>query len=239
MNLSMSRQHEVDRLLKELDFVDLYKSYEWNGDTWEKGFPDLFRLEQEISGAARRNSLGKVHLLQIAKWGRYPNPATIDCDEPIRIGLYHDGAPAEWLSGEPENAVLIIAGRTRGLGPTYSSKVLHFAVPQIFGAIDTRLVRTFGRGDHQRANRYLILDLEAEEEGKHWKINAPPVIWPREYGTWIKILNDIAGYLNEKSAPCPHPQRYYEAGLRGEGVWLPADVETALFSYASQVVKGK
>ncbi|MDG6251256.1 MAG: hypothetical protein QCH34_10560, partial [Methanocalculus sp.] len=72
MNLTMSQQREVARLLADLNLPDLYTSYEWKGDVWEKGFPDLFRLEQEISNAARQYSLGKQHLFQIATWGRYP-----------------------------------------------------------------------------------------------------------------------------------------------------------------------
>jgi hypothetical protein len=31
----------------------------------------------------------------------------------------------------------------------------------------------------------------------------------------------------------PHPDEYIAADLREEGVWIAADVETALFSYAS------
>jgi len=236
MTLTPSHQKEVARLLKDLNLPNLYKHYDWNGDTWEKGFPYLFRLEQDISKAARQYSLGKEHLMEIARWGGLPNPKRIDCPEPIKITLYTNDAPAEWLEREPENAVWILEGQTRGFGPTYCSKVLHFAVPSIFGAIDTRLVRTFGQGD-PGARPYKLLDLAVTRKGKRWEIKSRQAGWPREYGTWTTILNHIAKTLNEKGEECPHPPQYLQSGLRKKGVWLPADVETALFTFASQEIQ--
>jgi len=54
-----------------------------------------------------------------------------------------------------------------------------------------------------------------------------------EYGTWTAILHRIAGTLNEGSIACPHPMTLSTANLRDQGIWLPADVEMALFAYAS------
>jgi len=234
MILTSPQQQEVTRLLEDLNLPTLYRQYDWMGDTWEKGFPDLFRLERDISRAARQYSLGKQHLLEIAKWGKHPNPKRIDCQDPIKITLYENDSPAKWLEREPENAVWILEGQTRGFGPTYCSKVLHFAVPQLFGAIDTRLVRTFGQGD-PAAQRYPLLDLKVT--GKRWAIESRQAGWPREYGTWTAILNHIAKTLNEKGEECPHPPQYLQSGLRKKGVWLPADVETALFAYATKEIQ--
>ena len=145
--------------------------------------------------------------------------------------------PAIWLEKEPENAVCILECKVRGFGPTYCSKILHFAVPQIFGAIDTRLVRVFGRGDTQCGGRYQLLELSVSLSGNRWQISQSQKEWPGEYGTWVHILNHIARSLNSGGIPCPHPPQYLQSGRREEGKWLPADVETVLFSYASQVVK--
>ena len=41
----------------------------------------------------------------------------------------------------------ILQRKIKGLGPTYLSKVLRFALPSEFGAIDTRIVRVVGMGD--------------------------------------------------------------------------------------------
>lgn len=70
------------------------------------------------------------------------------------------GAPAYRLMHEPEETIRIVEWRVRGFGPTYASKLLRFAVPQVFGAIDIRLVRIFGRGD-PGMQRYPLLDLAA------------------------------------------------------------------------------
>jgi hypothetical protein len=46
----------------------------------------------------------------------------------------------------------------------------------------------------------------------------------------------MADHLNSQGIKCPHLEAYYEEKMRERDVWLPADVETALFSYASQVI---
>ena len=225
-------QQKINKLLKDLDLRDLYKKYEWKGDSHSNGFPDLFRLETEISDAARKNSIMQHHLVDIAKWGKLRNTKKISCQEPIKLTLYVNNLPASWLATEPENAISILDAQVKGFGPTYASKILHFAVPQIFGALDTRLVRIFGNS----APKYYLLNLVAEKSGDRWLIPPSQTGWPGEYGIWIGILKNIADRLNEEHKFCPHPQKYLESGLREEGIWLPADVETALFSYASQEI---
>ncbi len=101
----------------------------------------------------------------------------------------------------------------------------------------TRLVRVFGKGDSHCGGRYQLLELSVSLSGKRWQISPSQEKWPGEYATWVQILNDIAGTLNNDGISCPHPPQYLQSGRREEGKWLPADVETALFSYASQVVK--
>lgn len=236
MPLTSSQKEMIAEFLNEHNLSDLYKEYVWKGDTWEKGFPDLFRLEQEISAAARNYSLSQDHLVQIARWGGHPNPKRVSCRYPIKITLYEGNSPAEWLQREPENAVWILEGQTRGFGPTYCSKLLHFAVPQVFGALDTRLVRTFGKGDLD-SQQYPLLDLNVTLSGKRWSISSSQVGWPSEFETWTEILNHIAQSQNRQRNECPHPLKYYQAGLREKGIWLPADVETALFRYATKIVK--
>jgi len=44
----------------------------------------------------------------------------------------------------------------------------------------------------------------------------------------------LAHHLNETGVACPHPDAYVECELRSGGKWYCADVETALFSYATQ-----
>ena len=231
-------QQHIDQFLRDNDISALYETYEWKGDAIENDFPDLFRLELEISTAARNHSLGIGHLIDIAKWGKLPNTKQISWQKPSELTLYVNDQPAPWLRIEPEKAISKVEGQIRGFGPTYASKLLHFAVPQIFGALDTRLVRTFGKGDTD-AQRYPFLNMTVTRSGGRWTILASQPGWADEYGKWIAILNYIAHSLNEKGNRCPHPEKYVSSGLRKDHTWFPADVETALFSYASQEIKRK
>jgi hypothetical protein len=236
MTTNPAENSEVTRFLKEhkSDMPVLYKSYDWEGDIWKAdyGFPNLFELECEISKAARENKFNTENLLHIAEWGKLPNKTGIRRVDQFKITLYLNNKPAFWLKEEPENAICIVEGRIPGFGPTYSSKLLHFAIPEIFGALDTWLVRTFGKGDHN-SHHYEFLDLRATQSPTgRWSIPSKQRGWPDEYGTWIRILNYFADILNNEKIPCPHPSNYLKAGLRTKDTWLPADVETALFSYA-------
>jgi hypothetical protein len=83
-----------------------------------------------------------------------------------------------------------------------------------------------------------ILNLTATQaKSGRWSIGRDN--WPSEFGTWLAILGHIAGTLNASGVTCPHPNQFITAQLRQQGKWLPADVEMALFSYASQAIYGK
>ncbi len=230
------RQEQVDHLLCDLDFPALYRGYTWKGDTWERGFPEIFRLEREVTAAARNRTLGLDHARDIACWGGLPAPECIGCADPLSIILYFGGSPAYWLVHVPANAIQFVEGRIPGFGLTYASKLLRFAIPCSFGAIDTRLVRVFGRGD-PGVCRYPLLNLTASPIGNRWAILATQRGWPEEYGVWTEVLRAIARWLNREEVCCPHPAGFVVAGLRNEEIWAAADVEMALFSYASGVVR--
>ncbi|NLM30517.1 MAG: hypothetical protein GX216_08875 [Methanomicrobiales archaeon] len=229
------RQEQVDHLLCDLDFPALYRGYRWKSDTWERGFPEIFRLEREVTAAARDRTLGPDHAREIARWGGLPAPERIGCADPLSIALYFGGSPAYWLVHVPANTIQTIEWRILGFGPAYASKLLRFAIPCSFGAIDTRLVRVFGRGD-PGACRYPLLDLIASPIGSRWEILSVQPGWPGEYGVWTEVLRMIARRLNRDEICCPHPAGFVSAGLRSDGIWAAADVEMALSSYASGVV---
>ena len=240
MPLTPAQQNTISKFLREQDLPCLYRKYEWprrtyKRDTWEKGFPELFRLEKEISEAARENSLSRDHLVQIARWGGASRIIDkISWPDPTKTKLYVNDKPAEWLENTPEKAVEILDSQIYYFGPTYCSKILHFALPQIFGALDTRLVQTFGK----EAKHYPLLDLEINRSGWGPSIRISKSVWPKEYGTWISVLNSFSQILNQDGIKCPHPQQYEQFGLRANGLWLPADIETALFSYTYQELGG-
>jgi len=234
MRVEKRRQEEVGRLLADLDFPALYRGYAWRNDTWEQGFPDILRLEREVTAAARNRAIGPDHVREIARWGGLTR--RIDCPGRLSVTLYAGDAPAYWLVHDSGETVRDIERQIRGFGPTYASKLLRFAVPQVFGALDTRLVRVLGRGD-PAMQRYALLDLAAERSGGRWAIPAGQLEWPGEYGAWTGILHTLASALNREEVCCPHPAGFVAAGLRSHGIWLATDVETALFAYASAVVR--
>lgn len=102
---------------------------------------------------------------------------------------------------------------TKGVGPIYLSKILRFGLPQEYGAIDTRCVRVFGRGDTS-ACRHAWLALYVRNDGYGWYIPKNQAGWPKEYETWINILRYISFSLPED---CPHPPGFMTSGP--EKIW--------------------
>lgn len=220
----------VKDLIETCDVPELYRTYAWKRDTWRNGFPDICRLEREIGGAARAGTLSEEHLKAIARWGGLPSIGRVRAPAPIQIALFEDGNVARWARENPENAIRVLDDQIRGFGPTYISKLLRFAAPELFGAIDTRIVRVFGAGDAEHLH---LLDLTATPVDGRWAILSGQQGWPEEYGTWTAILSYAAAQLNAAGQQCPHPDKIVNAGLRERGIWLNADVEMAFFKYAS------
>lgn len=222
------------------DFLDkhpldmLYKKYFWAGDIWENGFPKMKQLEIDLSVAAKEEYLTKTHIMAVAKWGFLRNPKKVQCPELFRISLCNDFA--EWSKSDPTAPLETLRENIKGMGPTYFSKILMFKRPRLYGAIDTRLTRVFGRGDTD-IEQLRWLSLEVKNYGSGWFIPKSQSSWPGEYNTWIEILHYIASLCNKSGHACPHPKGYITFDLRDEGIWIAADVETALFSYASKRLK--
>lgn len=238
MSLSLYQKQIINNFLVEQNLPELYKEYEWKNDTWNRGFPDLICLEKKISEAVRNNTVNRSHLLLIAEWGNLTNKKQIVCPSSLNLPFYSDNSLVPWLKEEPEKVIKHVQDQIHGFGPTYSSKLLHFAVPEIFGALDTRLVRTFGRGN-TTPPKYPLLKLKVTQSNNRWSIPTYQDEWPSEYKTWIEIITEIANILNREDIVCPHPQKYKQLQLRINNKWLPADVETALFSYTYQEIGGK
>lgn len=236
--ISESTRKNIETFVTTIDLPTFYRQYGWKNDHWTDGFREIIQLEKSLTSAARNQSITKSHILGVAQWGGLPNIERIRCyNDPLVMPLYDGKEISTAVKNDPIMAVRTIKQQTTGIGPTYISKVLRFAAPAQFGAIDSRLVRVFGFGD-EKSRKMQILNLKASQgDGGRWFIG--PDNWPSEYGTWIAILNHIAEILNSSGISCPHPDQFVTAELRQQGMWLPADVEMALFSYASQKIYGK
>ena len=223
----------VDLFASKVDLVELYRGYSWERDTYTAGFPDILRLEMQLGSRGRKDGITLEDIRDVAKWGHLRNQARIEGPAfPLRRSDLYDSqgkpkAATESLVLEPLHAL----GRTtQGLGPTYLSKVLRFALPEHYGAIDSRCVRVFGKGD-PRAQQHDWLTLKASNYGSGWAILETQRAWPDDYALWVTILRHVASQM---PVPCPHPRAFIKARLRQLGQWTCADVEMALFTYASR-----
>lgn len=213
-------------------FSDLYCGYSWRNDTHAKGFPDIYRLESRLAHSDRTTGISLDDVMAVAAWGAMRHQSRITGGiviTPQNTFRSAGGAPSEAIEENPLAPLAIIRSHLSGVGPTYGTKVLRFGLPQEYGAIDTRCVRVFGRGDIG-AQQHDWIGLCARNEGCGWYIPSSQARWPTDFEIWIDILRYFAATLPND---CPHPNVFTQSGLRHQRRWTCADVEMALFSYAS------
>lgn len=235
--LSQQFKRELEQFASKHDFCELYKGYDWREDTWTKSFPRILELERTLTATAMDNTVTKADVVSVVRWGGGARRVSgINCPGTVSLPLYEEGKPDRRIENNAWLPLKKLDLETNGLGPTSLSKVLRFAMPSEYGAIDTRLVRVVGVGDREaKQHSWLGLTVKEGEDGL-WSISREEG-WRKEYATWIDILRFFAQYLNEGGVACPHPPAFAEAGLRTQGVWYCADVEMALWSYASSCLK--
>ena len=215
------------KFISENNMAALYKAYTWNNDKWLSGFHDICQIELLFARDILNLYISREAIMTVVSWGKLRNPR-VTCPEKIYF-------TAEELTDIRKMYSKIYCA-TSGLGPTYISKVLRFANPYIAGAIDTRIVRAFGKGDAASV-KYSWLDLEVTNQGYGWYINKHQSNWPNAYYNWLQILDEIKRELNQAGIECPHPNSFIDSNLRYRGVWTSADVEMALFTYSSQQLR--
>lgn len=237
--LSQSLRNDLDAFMQLNDMVELYRAYAWENDTYAQGFPDILKLELQLGKNARGKGVELGDAVAVAVWGAMRNQGRIAGAPVVLPGnaLFSAGGVTQGrLDAEPHTPFATLQS-IKGFGPTYQSKILRFALPEEYGAIDTRLARVFGQGD-AKAQQHDWLDLKVVlgmYKGKPtgWSIPASKTRWPAGYSQWINILRYLATQLGNT---CPHPEAFVEEGLRSKGRWTCADVEMALFCYASRFV---
>lgn len=226
---------ELESFLEHHNFAELYKAYLWKNDVHHAGFPDIFRLEYLLDIHQRVGGITADDVTEVAKWGGLNKINQIQC-----MGLVlkpnticsQGGSPYPQLKDNITSPLESLRkGIIKGIGPTYLSKVLRFICPQEYGAIDTRCVRVFGNGDED-SKCHSWLNLYVRNYGR-WFIPEAQENWPNGYGRWIDILRFFAHRIPQD---CPHPAPFVNQGLRSKNIWTCADVEMALFVYASSVL---
>ena len=239
MNISTELQSKLLSFYRIHDFSELYKSYNWLIDTWKNGFPKIFEIENQMHPLAHNNQVRQEHVMAIVDWGHLPSKANVRCHtEVLKIPVFQsNGLPLPQLLGTPNAPLKELCKQTNGLGPTYLSKVMRFLAPIEYGAIDTRLVRIFGKSANNEKESWLSLKVQIGQKGRYY-IPVCQADWPDDYSKWINILRFFANIANnpETGQFCPHPPTFIDRKLRSKGKWGCADIEMALFSYASQQI---
>ena len=234
--LSRELTGELDRFLADHDFQDLYRTYSWRNDTFKRGFPDILQLERRLGIHRRSANLDIDDIRDVADWGRLPNLKRISVKDTGRLrdlALLLNGAKVEneiIIERYPEMPAGLLDNAVKGIGATYVSKVLRFALPEQYGAIDTRLVRVLGNGDPINSRCDWLPLTAYNPSPSRWAIR--PASWTQGYKVWINILRYFANAMPDN---CPHPESFNRHELRQDGIWTCADVEMALFSYATGV----
>ena len=219
---------QVDRFLSDQSMSDWYMKYAWSNDSWNAGFPEIQFLEETISHAARQDEITETHLQSIAQWGHLISRPSLREGTCVPLSLYRNGYPASWIRYDPARCMDELDRSIVNFGPTYLSMLLRFAMPSMFGTMNTRIVTVYGDGD-QNTQGMGWFHLSTQKGGIRKDTG-----WTFEYATWIHILRYIAQRLNEERIPCPHPERFVTTQLRDKDQWVAADVEMALFSYARE-----
>jgi hypothetical protein len=232
--LSKGLKEKLNAFLQSHIFPNLYKAYTWKNDAHVNGFAEIYRLESQLVRMDQTSGISLEDVKCVADWGGLRNIGRIEGEDvvlkPHSLNTF-EALTVPALGDAPLTPLLRLRQNiAKGVGPTYFSKIMRFGLPQEYGAIDSRLIRVFGQGDSATRN---WLELSARNYGSGWHIPEIQAGWPTEYGTWINILRYFACALPDN---CPHPEWFVAAGLRKSGVWGCADVEMALFSYASQIL---
>jgi hypothetical protein len=234
-------QEKLILFYQKHDLCQLYKSYDWQVDTWTNGFPKILEIESKMRPLAQRNQVTQESITTIADWGQLLSKPNIRHSSIMTVPVFQEnGQLLDELVEEPHKVLSTLKLQTRGLGPTYQSKVLRFLAPKEYGAIDTRIIRIFGATVTDNTKSWLMLNTVADKNGRH-AIPETQRGWPEEYSTWIKILRFFTVLANspETGQVCPHTTQFVERELREKGKWACADIEMALFAYASEKLKRK
>lgn len=225
----MARVEAIRKFVCDNDLPGHYRSYNWGEDQWETGFLDILKLEIQLSNHDHSSGISLDDVKKVASWGKLRNPGRICGTSPVLPQNSFSSPISDRL------ALLKILNRSiiKGIGPTYFTKILRFAAPAIYGALDTRCIRAFGKGD-SISQQHDWLDLTVKNYGYGWFIPEAQKNWPAGYGQWLEILDTFCSIL---PPDCPHPESFVCHGMRNKGVWTCADVEMVLFAYASNALK--
>ena len=207
-------------MLPAADLPDWFRRYQWDAlhaamgwppDRYDNGFPWMTSLFHRFDAALQTGCVPSLRLFsEMILWGG----AQQGVFHRFAQGLRRSGGYTERMADviahldAPERALRAAMG-FEGIGLTYGSKLLLFLRPERYGALDRRIRKTLGPA-------------------------LPPIYDGNTssccsgYLTFLDVLGGYRDRLDAEGIERP-PYGPYSTTTR----WHAADVETALFSWAS------
>ncbi len=111
---------ELERFVRENDLCGLYRSYSWRRDTHGAGFPDILRLERQLTQADMTTGIGMEEVQAVAEWGKPTKRGSLSGPPvcvPARTLHGPDGSVQPGLHTDPTAPIRHLQ-EVKGLGPT-------------------------------------------------------------------------------------------------------------------------
>jgi len=214
---------DMNGLPQAKDFPALLHQYSWDAnhaafgwppDTLANGFAWIVSLEERFAEAAERGDLPVQRVAELILWGGNQNNILRNFSQGIRDNNEYDILSRRVIDqldnpGEAIQAALAF----RGLGLAYASKLLRFCRPSVYGALDGRIrTRLGGNLPTIRAGNIILMQTG--------------------YLAFLRITDSYKQVLREHQIIRP------AYGPRGSSLdWTVAEVEMALFAWASNIPK--
>ena len=215
---------KLDKFLDEQDFPTLYKCYHWDNDSYDAGFPEILKLEIQLTSHAKAGGVTEGDIRDVARWGM-PNADDEDyitIRSKLSFQRMNESLITYSIDESPEYLAYQLCNAVNRILTVRASKVLRFALPEHFGAIDRRCIYVFGMDGLK------WISLSNRNKDNHDRL--------REYKVWVNILRYFSYKLQINQISCPHPKEFADVGLRDSETWMCADVEMALFTYATHIL---
>jgi hypothetical protein len=90
----------LQRFASDHDFARLYTRYEWQRDEWRGGFPDILKLEKQLTRSAERNLATNEDVIAVAKWAKHHSIKGIKCPARLSLPFYSSSRGEDMLSGD-------------------------------------------------------------------------------------------------------------------------------------------
>lgn len=208
-------------------FPDYFRAYSWDAkhslygypaDTYEK-FEWIASLEkrfQWLKCNCKTKNTASIYLLkELIQWGGSQNGTLQKLEDGSeRHNLQHLMLETVSSLSSPNKAIAA-ALKFPGMGLTYASKLLRFLDPEYYGALDSRIRNGF----REKLPDILPKIYDSSEQSMVFG-----------YLAFTKYINDIKGQLNQ--AGIQRPECSLSVGA-GASQWRSADIEMALFGWAS------